>query len=138
MKQTIYQATKGSSLVNYCIFNKTNEETNSNKFLSALLKSLNHEEWFSVSSFLHLELESLKKSFTQVPFADKTVQREEFETLTKTFTDKEIKEITTIIKSMNLTGVFAIKELMDNDQDIPKINLIKNIFFNPFALKRRI
>jgi len=137
IKEALYQATQGSSLFDYCLFNKNNttKENKKNEFLSLLLKSLNRSEWFDVSNFSNLEEHPINKGFTQVPIASVEVENDEFDILIKTFTEEEIKEIIKIIHNIKSYGVLAIKELMDNERAVNKPKAMRSAFLRPFFSK---
>lgn len=115
IKTRLYQATKGSSLFDYTMFNKDkNKESDKNKFLSLLFKSITKEEYFDPSPFVNIEEHPIGREITQVALADATLQNEEFEILEKLFTSSEIEDIIKIINRLKSYGVVAIKELMDS------------------------
>ena len=139
-KEKLYQATKGSSLFDYCLFNKNNknhEKNNEkNEFLSLLSKSLTQSQWFDISKFTNLGVQSFDKGFTQVPFAEKAIQEEEFDTLVKIFSEKEILELISIIENLKSYGVIAIKELMDNENEFDNTISMRSAFIKLFKSKK--
>lgn len=138
-KEALYQATKGSSLFDYCLFNKNSTKNNNekNEFLSLLFKSLNRSEWFNVSDFSNLGEHPIDKGFTQVPIASVEVENDEFEILVKIFNEEEIKEIIKIINNIKSYGVLAIKELMDNERAVNKPKAMRSAFFKPFFSRKK-
>ncbi len=139
-QEKLYQATKGSSLFDYCLFNsnnKNNDKNNEkNEFLSLLSKSLTQSQWFDISKFINLGEKPFDKGFTQVPFAEKAVQTEEFNTLIKIFTEKEILELINTIENLKSYGVIPIKELMDNEKEFDKTISMRTAFINLFKSKQ--
>ena len=139
-QEKLYKATRGSSLFDYCLFNVNNKNKKKNNekndFLTLLLKSLTHSQWFDISKFTHLGSKPFDKEPTHVPFADKEVKKDEFNTLTSVFSQKEISELITIIENLKSYGVTPIKELMDNENESNKIISMKTAFIKLFNSKK--
>lgn len=137
IKNELYNATKGSSLFNYCLFNKNQNDHDKNHFLSLLSQALMHGKWFDVSKFLSLGERPIDKASTQVAFADKKIKEEEFRTLHQIFTTDEIITLIKIIKELKSYGVISIKELMDEHRNFPqktkRASRKKGAFLNFFS-----
>jgi len=134
-KEKLYQATKGSSLSDYSLFNQDSKDKEKNIFLSLMTKALIKEEWFEVSNFKFLGEKSFKRGVTQVPYADNDVKNDEYTTLTKIFDENEIDEIIKTIKDMKSYGVTPIVELMDKEEK-PKKRWMRSAFVSPFFSKK--
>ena len=139
IKEEFYQATKGSSLFDYCIFNKnSNAKGNEkNKFLTLLSKALTHSKYFNLSEFKHISESPIDKGHTQVPFADNESKNEEYTALSKIFNQDELKEIVRIINTLKSYGVVSIKELMDNEEIMEEPKAMRSAFFQPFFSKKK-
>jgi hypothetical protein len=135
-KEELYQAIKGSSLFNYSIFNKNIDDKEKNEFLSLLFRSLEYGEWFETFRFIHLGERVMDRNPTQVPFANKKIKNEEFNTLKRVFSEEEIDNLILIIKNMNSHGTLSIKELMDNEDIQKKPTFMRSAFVKLFSSKR--
>jgi hypothetical protein len=134
-KGKLYQATQGSGLSDYLLFNQDSNDKEKNIFLSLTMKALINEEWFKISNFKSLGLKPFKKDITHVPYADKEIKNEEYATLKKVFTKDEIDELIHIIKNMKSYGVNPITELMDEEE--PKIRTwMRSAFLSPLFSKK--
>ena len=135
--QDLYQATQGSSLMDYCIFNQNKNDERKNKFLSLIIVSLNKRIWFNISDYSDLNERKIDKNHTQVAMIDAQTKKEESKILLTLFNEKEIKILTTIIREMKSYGVLPIKELMDNPKEERKNKFMRSAFFQPFFSKNR-
>jgi hypothetical protein len=135
-KEKLYQATKGSGLSDYVLFNQDLKDKEKDMFLSLMTKALLKDEWFEVSTFKSLGERSFQRDITQVPYADSDVKDEEYTTLTRIFNKDEIDDIINIIADMKSYGVKAIKELMDEEELPTKNRWMRSAFLSPFFSKK--